>query len=368
MLNNLIFCLNATIPIFLLMILGLVFMKLHIFDEVFVKKMNAFVFKIALPVLVFYDLCKEDFYAVWDTKYVLYCFFATLLSIGLVTVLSFCLRDKSVQGEFIQVAYRSSAAIMGVALIQNLYGDAGMTPLMIIGSVPLYNIFAVIVLAVFRPEQQDHLEQPKRPLSSAQFAQQRSEARPEQPGSPAPSGSFVPQNSGTSPERKPAADAAPNRKQLADTAKSVVTNPILLGVLAGLGWALLQLPLPPIADKTLESVARVATPLGLMAMGATFDIKKALSGIRTAGLGAFMKLVGLGCIFIPVAVILGFRGDKLAAALIMCGSPTTVSCYVMAKNMGHDGTLTSSTVMLTTFFSAFTLTGWLFLLKSLGLL
>lgn len=148
----------------------------------------------------------------------------------------------------------------------------------------------------------------------------------------------------------------------------MVTNPILLGVLAGLGWALLQLPLPPIADKTLESVARVATPLGLMAMGATFDIKKALSGIRTAGLGAFMKLIGLGCIFIPVAVILGFRGDKLAAALIMCGSPTTVSCYVMAKNMGHDGTLTSSTVMLTTFFSAFTLTGWLFLLKSLGLL
>lgn len=245
---------------------------------------------------------------------------------------------------------------MGVALIQNLYGDAGMTPLMIIGSVPLYNIFAVIVLAVFRPEQQDHLEQPERPLSSAQFAPQGSKTRPEQPGSHAPLGSFAPQDSGTSPERKPAADAAPNRKQLADTAKSVVTNPILLGVLAGLGWALLQLPLPPIADKTLESVARVATPLGLMAMGATFDIKKALSGIRTAGLGAFMKLIGLGCIFIPVAVILGFRGDKLAAALIMCGSPTTVSCYVMAKNMGHDGTLTSSTVMLTTFFSAFTLT------------
>ncbi len=123
------------------MILGLVFMKLHIFDEVFVKKMNAFVFKIALPVLVFYDLCKEDFYAVWDTRYVLYCFFATLLSIGLVTALSFCLRDKSVQGEFIQVAYRSSAAIMGVALIQNLYGDAGMTPLMIIGSVTSLQYF-----------------------------------------------------------------------------------------------------------------------------------------------------------------------------------------------------------------------------------
>lgn len=332
MLNNLIFCLNATIPIFLLMILGLIFMKLHIFDEVFVKKMNAFVFKIALPVLVFYDLCREDFYSVWDTKYVLYCFFATLLSIALVTALSFLLRDKSVQGEFIQGAYRSSAAIMGIALVQNLYGNAGMTPLMIIGSVPLYNIFAVIVLSVFQPKETSE------------------EALPDRPADLQPAG------------------VTSSRRQLAATAKGIVTNPILIGVFAGLIWALLQLPLPPIADKTLENVARVATPLGLMAVGATFDIKKALAGIKTAGLSTFIKLIGLGCVFIPVAVALGFRGDKLAAALIMCGSPTTVSSYIMAKNMGHDGTLTSSTIMLTTFFSAFTLTGWLFLLKSLGLL
>ncbi len=323
MLNNLLFCLNATIPVFLLMILGLLFMKLHIFDDIFVKKLNAFVFKVALPVLVFYDLCKEDFYAVWDTRYVLFCFFATLLSIGLTVAISFTLRDKSVQGEFIQVAYRSSAAIMGVALVQNLYGDSGMTPLMIVGSVPLYNIFAVIVLSVFQPQ------------TGPQSCQRSHNSA---------------------------------RGQLAATAKGIVTNPILIGVLAGLVWSLLQIPLPPVADKTLESVAWVATPLGLMAMGAAFDIKKALSGIRTAGLGAFIKLIGLGCIFLPVAVALGFTGDKLAAALIMCGSPTTVSCYVMAKNMGHEGTLTSSTVMLTTFFSAFTLTGWLFLLKSLGLL
>ena len=332
MLNNLIFCLNATIPIFLLMILGLIFMKLHIFDEVFVKKMNAFVFKIALPVLVFYDLCREDFYSVWDTKYVLYCFFATLLSIALVTALSFLLRDKSVQGEFIQGAYRSSAAIMGIALVQNLYGNAGMTPLMIIGSVPLYNIFAVIVLSVFQPKETSEEALTDRPADLQ------------------------------------AAGGASSRRQLAATAKGIVTNPILIGVFAGLIWALLQLPLPPIADKTLENVARVATPLGLMAVGATFDIKKALAGIKTAGLSTFIKLIGLGCVFIPVAVALGFRGDKLAAALIMCGSPTTVSSYIRAKNMGHDGTLTSSTIMLTTFFSAFTLTGWLFLLKSLGLL
>lgn len=315
MLENLIFCLNATIPVFLLMILGMVFMKFKIFDDAFVKKMNAFVFKIALPVLVFKDLYQEDFYQVWDTKYVLFCFLATAASIAIVIGISFLLKDKSVQGEFIQVAYRSSAAILGITLVQNIYGDSGMTPLMIIGSVPLYNVMAVIVLSLFKPERE--------PL---------------------------------------------DKKMLLATGKGILTNPIILGILLGLLWSLIQIPVPPIVDKTVESVARIATPLGLMAMGASFEIKKALTSIRTAGLGAFIKLAGLVCLFVPVAIALGFRQDKLVAALIMCGSPTTVSCYVMAKNMGHDGTLTSSTVMLTTFFSAFSLTLWLFILKSFNLL
>ena len=54
--SNLIFSLNATMPIFLTMILGLFFRKVGILDESFTSKMNKFVFKIALPVLLFQDL------------------------------------------------------------------------------------------------------------------------------------------------------------------------------------------------------------------------------------------------------------------------------------------------------------------------
>ena len=83
---------------------------------------------------------------------------------------------------------------------------------------------------------------------------------------------------------------------------------------------------------------------------------------------SFIKLAALTAVFLPIAVHMGFTGDKLVAILVMLGSATTVSCYIMAKNMGHDGVLTSSVVMLTTFFSAFTLTGWLYLLKVLELI
>ena len=81
---------------------------------------------------------------------------------------------------------------------------------------------------------------------------------------------------------------------------------------------------------------------------------------------AAIKLVGLAAVFLPIAVIHGFRQEKLVAILVMLGSATTVSSFIMAKNMGHEGSLTANTVMLTTCGSAFTLTFWLYLMKTLA--
>ena len=47
---------------------------------------------------------------------------------------------------------------------------------------------------------------------------------------------------------------------------------------------------------------------------------------------------------------------------------TTPSAYVMSRNMGHEGVLTSSCIALTTLLSALTLTGWIFVLRSGGYL
>ena len=312
--ENLIFSLNATVPVFLMMVLGLVFRKLGWIDDVFASKMNKFVFLVPLPVLVFEDLATVGFSEVWNLKFVLFCFAATLISIGIAAAVSFLWRDKSIQGEFIQASYRSSAALLGIAFIQNIYGNAGLAPLMIIGSVPLYNVMAVIVLAFFRPERKRL-----------------------------------------------------DKELWKSTLKGIVTNPIIIGIAAGILWSALKIPMPPILEKTVSNVGAVATPLGLMAMGATFDIRKAFAKVRPAAAAAVMKLVGFAAVFLPLAVMLGFRREELVAILVMLGSATTVSCFVMAKNMGHEGVLTSSVVMLTTLFSAFTLTGWLYVLRSLGM-
>ena len=66
--ENLIFSLNATVPIFLLMVLGYVLRKLGVIDDVFASKMNKFVFLVPLPVLLFEDLSTVDFSQVWTVK------------------------------------------------------------------------------------------------------------------------------------------------------------------------------------------------------------------------------------------------------------------------------------------------------------
>ena len=122
--DNLIFSLNATVPVFAMMLLGLLFKKIGWMDDVFASKMNKFVFQFPLPVLVFSDLATVDFEEVWNMKFVLFCFTVTLLSILAASLVALLWKDKSIKGEFIQASYRSSAAILGIALIQNIYGTA----------------------------------------------------------------------------------------------------------------------------------------------------------------------------------------------------------------------------------------------------
>ena len=137
--------------------------------------------------------------------------------------------------------------------------------------------------------------------------------------------------------------------------------------MAGFVWSALKLPMSTILHKVVSNVGATATPMGLMSMGATFEMKKATSKMKPTLVAVFMKLVGFCAIFLPMAALLGFRNEEMIAILVMLGSATTVSCFVMARNMGHEGTLSSGVIMMTTLLSAFTLTMWLDVLRSFGL-
>lgn len=313
--ENLIFSLNATLPVFLLMVLGYLFKQFKIMDDSFVKTLNSFNYKVTLPVMLFTDIASSDFSTVWDTRYVLYCFLVTLGCILIIWVFtSLFYKNKAQIGEFVQASYRGSAAVLGISFIQNIYGNAGMAPLMIIGTVPLYNVMAVLVLSFTGPS-----------------------------------------------------GGRPDIRSLKKSIKGILTNPIILSILLGMLASLCHIRFPFIIDKTLNSLSTLATPLALLGLGGGFEGKKALKQIKPTLVCSAIKLMIQPLLFLPLAAWMGFRNEKMVAILIMLGAPTTVSCYIMAKNMGHEGTLTSGTVVATTFLSSVSITFWLFVLRSMGL-
>lgn len=312
--SNLIYSINATLPIFLLIILGKVLKTTKIINDEFTKTADRYVFRIALPALLFSDLTENNVGSAFDGKYVLFCFSVTIFSIAVLWGLTEkFMKNEEQKGAFIQGSYRSSAAILGLAFINNMYDSVGMAPLMIIGCVPLYNIFAVIILTLKGD------------------------------------------NGGKKPNMK-------------ETFINVMKNPILLSILIALPFALLNLHFPSFVNKTIGSVANTATPLALISIGASFEGKKALKKMKPTLLASFIKLILLAGLFLPLAVFFGYRNQELMALLVMLGSPTTVSSYIMAKNTGNDGILTSSIIVLTTLLSSLTLTLWIFVLKSFGVL
>ena len=154
MLESLIFSLNSTMPLFFLMLLGYLLHRRQFLTDDFVAMANKFVFHVALPVQLFRDLATMDVRASFDGPYVLFCAAVTTASILVIWGLArLLLKDKHIVGEFVQASYRSSAAILGAAFIQNIYGTSGLSGLMILGSVPLYNIFAVVILTLESPSQ-----------------------------------------------------------------------------------------------------------------------------------------------------------------------------------------------------------------------
>lgn len=312
--ENFIFSVNVTIPIFLVILLGYILRRFEFLTEEFVRVANKYVFVIALPVMLFLDIASSDVREKMELKFFLFCVLVTIAMFLLVWLFAaLVLKDKSMVGAFAQAGARGSAAVLGVAFVQNICGEMGMAPLMIVSAVPFFNILSVIIL-----------------VFNADGGDERDYGR------------------------------------IKNSCINIAKNPIIIGILLGLLVSLLGTDLPVIASRALGYISQTATPIALLAIGAGFDTKQALTRLKPALGAAFIKLVGLPLLFLPIAYKLGFAPSEMVAILIMLASPTTVSCYVMAKNMKNDAVLTSNVIVLTTLISSVTLTAWIYILKSLG--
>ena len=288
--------------------------KIGVIKDSFQEATNTLVFRVLFPIMLFRDIAATDLAGTFTPKFFFFCLGATLLC--LLTVWGIALlfvKDRTAIGSFVQGSIRGSAGVLGVAFAVNMYGHSGMVPLMMVAIVPVYNIGSVILLSIYGSER-----------------------------------------------------SGDRRTQILQVVKEVATNPLILGILAGIPFALLRVNFPDMVDKCINNLANLTTPLSLLLVGSQFDFSSLGEKKILTIIASVIKLVIQPALLLPVAVLLGFRGQELIAVLIMLGAPTTVSSYIMARNMHNDADLSCGIVVITTLFSAVTVTGFIYILRALG--
>lgn len=310
--ENLIFSINVVLPIFLLMCLGILFRKINLFDDEFLTKANSFAFKILLPTHLFNNIYKSEISDAVNIKLIIVAVGIVLGVIGVMFIIVPKIeKDNRNRGIIIQGLYRSNFVLFGVPLSMNLFGETNVGPVttLIAIIIPLYNFMAVVILDWYSSEKSDYKK----------------------------------------------------------TIISIIKNPLIIGCILGIIVAILKIKLPSFAEKTVNEVAKMATPLALMALGGEIKIKSAAKNIKYIAVVTIGKLLVIPAFVIILGLLLGFRKVELGALFSMVAPSISVSSYTMAQQYDCNDELAGQLVFISTLFSPVTIFLFVYILKTAGI-
>lgn len=314
MLDNIIFSANIVAPVFLIIAVGYFSKKVKIINEVFVDVTSKFVFQVSLPVFIFLQISKLDLTQVFDVNQIIFITAGTFITYVLIWIGTIPLiKEPADKGAFIQGAFRGNYAIVGLALIKNLFGtDAlGKASLILAFLLPIYNILAVIVLVV--PKHQGKI----------------------------------------------------NIKTIL---QEIIFNPLILAVIIALPFSYWQIKIPEMFTVTGGYLAELALPLALIGIGGSLNLENLKRASTLAFTSSIIKIVILPAVLTLIALLLGYRNDDLGIMFIAFACPTAIASFVMADVMGANSKLAGNIIMITTLGSVFTISLGILLLKSFNLI
>ena len=311
--HQFLFIFETVAPVFLIPVLGIFLKKWKIINDQFVKDASCLVFTVALPALIFIKLAATDFSQTFDGKQVLYVMSTTTLGFGAVwSIASIWIKKGRDIGPFVQGAYRSNYAIVGFAVILNIFGDTALAKASVLLAfvMPLYNFLAVIVLTV------------------------------------------------------PLHNEAGNH--WAKSLFNILRNPLIIATLFSLPFSIFHIDLPKVVIKTGNYLAAMALPVALISIGGSLNLEAIKKASKLAIIASALKLIVTPTLFIWGAILLGYRGENLGVMFILFGSPAAVASFVMAKTMGANSKLAGNIVLISTLVSCLTITLGLTILMNLG--
>lgn len=316
--ENILYSLNTVAPIFILVILGVILKKKKFADSSFFSACDKLGFKICLPCLLFLDIHDASFEQL-DPKLIWFCaFFGTAMFLTSGLLVPLFLKKNEDRGAFIQGICRSNAAILGVTIATNMFGDLGAVTIAAVLPVviALYNVYSVIILSIFAP-----------------------------------------------------LDKKPTKKQLLTRiVKNIATNPLIIAVLLAVLWNFSGLTLPLSATRSLTYLSNMSVPLALLSLGASFSRQALQKDALTAIIASCCKTILIPFTAIVIAANLGISGVGIGIILVIFGGPAAVSSYPMARQMGSNHVLAGEIVLISTLMSSFTLFFGILILKTLQLI
>ena len=308
MFESLSYALDVTLPISLIIGLGVLLKRVSWITDEFAKAGSDLVFNLTLPCLLFVNIATTNLTDHFPALLIVFAGSAMTAVFLIFHLLAFGIANKLARGAFVQGACRGNMAIIGLALSVNAFGDSALaiaSMYLAVLVVPL-NIFSILTL---------YYHQEKTP-------------------------------------------------SVRDVAHSVLTNPLAIAISLAILVALLPIQVPRLMLDTGHYLASMTLPLALLCVGATIRLQEFRSS------SVLYWAISSKIIFIPmVATALGFyiglRGEELGVLFMMTAAPTAAAAYPMVRSIGGDYHLTAAIIAGSTLMSIISSTLGLFLLREM---
>ncbi|SHH67192.1 AEC family transporter [Clostridium grantii] len=315
MLENFIFSISIAMPIFFVMCIGYFLKRKEVINEEFIKTANFIIFNVALPIKLFNDVSKTSFGEYFDAKFIAFTMVGTITSVLIIWIIaSLFIKDKTQVGAFIHGSFRGNFLYIGLTLMENITGSIGIkAPLIIAIIIPLYNILAIIILTY--------------------TDQSRS-----------------------------------SKISFKDTILSIGKNPLIKAILLGIIFSLTGLELPMIATRTMSYFGSLVTPLALITIGASFNFMNISRNLKPAIIASIIKLFFMPVIVVFFTMAMNFSNEDVLLIYLLFGVPSATVSYIMTAAMNGDKDLAANIIMITTILSTISMTIFIFVFKTIGII
>lgn len=305
--------LRVVMPMMLLMLIGFVVRVRGQITRPAMKAYDKLIFVLFMPVLMFKNIYEMDFSRGFAVREMIFAAICLLLNFAFsLTFPKLLTKDGNKSSVIGQAVVRGNYILFGVAVSEALYGEGNIGAVIMLSVlvIPMINIFSAVILELNRS----------------------------------------------------------GKAKLGGLFLAILKNPMIIGAIFAFVFKVFSIPIPAPVWSVIRSIANSTTTISFISLGVGLDMAEAIADRRLLMWGIFLRMIVVPMVFMPLAVVFGFKGQSLCAMMIIFAAPSAVASYPMAVAMGADGQLAGQLVCTTTIISVLTIFLWTFAFKMLGLM